>query len=161
MPGSGKSTVGRILADKLNLIQTDGDSIIIQSEGRPLQEILDTEGKEYFLSLEGRVLAGLDCENYIISPGGSACYYPDAMNHLSEIGHIIYLNVDFPEIERRVDNLETRGIVFKPGQTFEDLYKERAPLYEKYAEINLKTKGQSPEQTADIILEMLGYEIPN
>ncbi|MBP5750335.1 MAG: shikimate kinase [Firmicutes bacterium] len=160
MPGSGKTTIGRILADKLDLLQADGDKIIIESEGRPLQEILDTEGKEYFLSLEGRVLASLSYENYVISPGGSACYYPDAMKHLSEIGHIVYLNVEFPEIERRVTNLETRGIVFKPGQTFEDLYNERTPLYEKYAEFTVCSTGQEPEETANEVLKLLGYEIP-
>lgn len=156
MPGSGKTTVGRILAGKLDLSHADGDRIIIEAEGRPLQEILDTEGKEYFLSLEGRVLASLDCENYVISPGGSACYYPDAMRHLSQIGRIVYLNAEFADIESRVTNLESRGIVFKPGQSLRDLYDERTPLYEKYAEINIRTKGQTAEETADSILGMLG-----
>ena len=159
MPGSGKSTIGKLLAEKLNMPYADGDSIIIREEGKPLQKILDTMGKEYFLSVEGRVLANLTCENHIISPGGSACYYPDAMRHLSEIGHIVYLNVEFPEIARRVNNLDSRGIVFKPGQTFEDLYFERAPLYEKYADIDVKSTGLTPEETAAIVLEKLGYSL--
>ena len=158
MPGSGKTTVGRILAKKLNLLQTDGDRIIIEAEGRPLQEILDTEGKEYFLSLEGRVLANLDCEHYVISPGGSACYYPEAMNHLARIGRIVYLSVELPELLRRVNNLQTRGIVFKPGQSFEDLYHERTPLYEKYAEFIVRSTGQKPRETANEVLKLLGYD---
>ena len=68
--------------------------------------------------------------------------------------------MEFPEIQRRVTNLETRGIVFKPGQTFEDLYNERTPLYEKYAEFTVCSTGQEPEETANEVLKLLGYEIP-
>jgi shikimate kinase len=158
MPGSGKTTVGRELSRRTGMPQADGDHIIEDAEGRKLQEILDTEGIEYFKSMEGRILANLTYENYVISPGGSAVYYPEAMAHLSEIGDIVYLNVKFPEIQRRVTNLSSRGIVFKPNQTFEDLYNERTPLYEKYAEINLITEGMTAEETADKILRMLGYQ---
>jgi shikimate kinase len=157
MPGSGKTTVGRELSRRTGMPQADGDNIIEDAEGRKLQDILDSEGIEYFKSIEGRILANLTYEHYVISPGGSAVYYPEAMAHLSEIGDIVYLNVKFPEIRRRVTNLSSRGIVFKPGQTFEDLYNERTPLYEKYAEINLKTEGMTAKETADKILELLGY----
>lgn len=155
MPGSGKSTIGRLLSEKLELARVDGDSIIENAEGRTLQEIIDTEGKDYFLSLEGKILAELQLENHIISPGGSVCYYPEAMKHLSEIGHIVYLDVEFPEIQRRVNNLDSRGIVFKPGQSFEDLYAERTPLYDKYAEIRVNSTSLSPEETVTAIIDRL------
>ena len=155
MPGSGKTTVGRELSRLTGKPQADGDSIIEDADGRKLQEIIDAEGTDYFKSLEGDVLSNLSYENYIISPGGSAIYYPKAMDHLLKIGHVVYLNVKFPEIQKRVTNLESRGIVFKPNQTFEDLYHERTPLYAKYAEINLETEGMSAIETAETILRML------
>ncbi|HHX92314.1 MAG TPA: shikimate kinase [Clostridiales bacterium] len=157
MPGSGKTTVGRELSLRTGMPQADGDHIIEDAEGRKLQDILDTEGTDYFKVLEGKVLASLAYQKHVISPGGSAVYYPEAMVHLSNIGDIVYLNVEFPEICRRVTNLESRGIVFKPGQTFEDLYNERTPLYEKYAEVNLDTKGMTAAETAEEILRILGY----
>ncbi len=157
MPGSGKTTVGRELSRLTGMPQADGDHIIEDAEGRKLQDILDTEGTEYFKTMEGRILSNLTYEGFVISPGGSAVYYPEAMAHLSKIGDIVYLNVKFPEIRRRVTNLDSRGIVFKPNQTFEDLYNERTPLYEKYAEVNLKTEGLSAIETALEILRILGY----
>lgn len=158
MPGSGKTTVGRELSRLTGMAHADGDNIIEDAEGRKLQEIIDAEGTDYFKTLEDKVLSRITYEKSIISPGGSAVYYPNAMAHLSEIGDIVYLNVQFSEIQNRVTNLESRGIVFKPNQTFEDLYCERSPLYEKYAEINLKTEGMSAGETAETILKMLGYK---
>jgi shikimate kinase len=157
MPGSGKTTVGRELSRRTGMPQADGDHIIEDVEGRKLQEILDAEGIGYFQTMEGKILSSLTYENYVISPGGSAVYYPEAMAHLLNIGNVIYLNVEFPEICRRVTNLDSRGIVFKEGQTFEDLYNERTPLYEKYADVNLVTKGMTAAETAEEILRILGY----
>ena len=97
----------------------------------------------------------MQCENYIISPGGSVCYYPEAMKHLSEIAEVVYLKVSFEELEKRVVNLTTRGIVFKPNQTFRDLYNERTPLYEKYAGLVIDSTNQSPEETTMLLLELL------
>lgn len=156
MPGSGKTTVGDILAEKLGREQNDGDDIITEAEGHSLQEIIDSEGTDYFRELEGKVLSRIDCENRIISPGGSVCYYPEALEHLGRIGYIIYLSVEFEELERRVTNMDSRGIVFKPGQTFKQLYEERTPIYEEYADFIVATKGKSADETADAIIELLG-----
>ena len=155
MPGSGKTTVGRELSRITGKPQADGDSIIENADGRKLQEIIDAEGTDFFKNLEGNVLSTISYEGYIISPGGSAVYYPKAMEHLLKIGHVVYLNVKFSEIEKRVNNLDSRGIVFKLNQTFEDLYNERTPLYANYAEINLETEGMSANETAETILRML------
>ncbi len=156
MPGSGKTTVGRILAEKLGHEQDDGDDIITKAEGRSLQDIIDSEGIDYFRALERKILSAIDCERRIITPGGSVCYYPEAMDHLSKIGHIIHLRVDFEELERRVTNMDSRGIVFKPGQTFRELYEERTPIYEKYADFSIEAMGRSAEETADAIIELFG-----
>lgn len=155
MPGSGKSTIGRLLAKELNKVSIDGDTIIEQKEGMKLQEIINTKGNDYFTKLEEEVLSTLECENYIISPGGSVCYYPRAMKHLSDIAEVIYLKVDFKSLEKRVHNLDSRGIVFKPGQSFEDLYNERTPLYEKYAGLTIDSSKLSPKDTIKLLLEQL------
>ena len=155
MPGSGKSTIGKLLAKELNKIAIDGDTIIEQKEGMKLQEIINTKGNDYFTKLEDKVLSNLECDNYVISPGGSVCYYPNAMKHLSEIAEVIYLKVSFEELEKRVNNLDSRGIVFKPNQTFKDLYNERTPLYEKYAGLVIDSSGLTPNETIKLLLEQL------
>lgn len=155
MPGSGKSTIGKLLAKELGKIAIDGDTIIEQQEGMKLQEIINTKGTDYFKELEDKVLSNLECDNYIISPGGSVCYYPNAMKHLSEIADVIYLKVCFEELEKRVNNLDSRGIVFKPNQTFRDLYNERTPLYEKYAGLVIDSSGLTPKETIKLLLEQL------
>lgn len=155
MPGSGKSTIGKLLAKELNKIAIDGDTIIEQKEGIKLQEIINTKGNDYFTKLEDKVLSNLECDNYVISPGGSVCYYPNAMKHLSEIAEVIYLKVSFEELEKRVNNLDSRGIVFKPNQTFKDLYNERTPLYEKYAGLVIDSSGLTPNETIKLLLEQL------
>lgn len=155
MPGSGKSTIGKLLAKELNKIAIDGDTIIEQKEGMKLQEIINTKGNDYFTKLEDKVLSNLECDNYVISPGGSVCYYPNAMKHLSEIAEVIYLKVSFKELEKRVNNLDSRGIVFKPNQTFKDLYNERTPLYEKYAGLVIDSSGLTPNETIKLLLEQL------
>ena len=155
MPGSGKSTIGKLLAKEINKIAIDGDTIIEQKEGMKLQEIINTKGNDYFTKLEDKVLSNLECDNYVISPGGSVCYYPNAMKHLSEIAEVIYLKVSFEELEKRVNNLDSRGIVFKPNQTFRDLYNERTPLYEKYAGLVIDSSGLTPNETIKLLLEQL------
>ncbi len=155
MPGSGKSTIGRLLAKELNMQAIDGDAIIEENEGMKLQEIINLHGNDYFTALEEKVLSNINCENYVISPGGSVCYYPKAMQHLSEIAEVVYLKVSFYELQKRVKNLDSRGIVFKPGQSFEDLYNERTPLYEKYAGFIIDSSHLSPKKTTQLLLEQL------
>ncbi len=155
MPGSGKSTIGKLLAKKLNKTAIDGDVLIEKQEGMSLQEIINTKGNDYFTKLEDEVLSNLECDNYVISPGGSVCYYPNAMKHLAEIAEIVYLKVSFEELEKRINNLDSRGIVFKPNQSFKDLYNERTPLYEKYAGLIIDSTGLNPKETTKLLLELL------
>jgi len=155
MPGSGKSTIGRLIAKNLGMKAVDGDRLIEEKEGMKLQEIIDQKGNDYFTKLEEEVLSSIDCEGYVISPGGSVCYYPKAMEHLSEIAEVIYLKVSYEELLKRIPNMASRGIVFKEGQSFEDLYKERTPLYEKYAGLVYDSSHSSPKKTTQRLLEQL------
>lgn len=155
MPGSGKSAVGKKLAELTGLKHTDADRLIEAHENMLLQEIIDLKGLDYFADLEERVLSELDCKGYIISPGGSVCYYPGALEHLSQIADIVYLKSDIESLYKHIPNMYTRGITFKPGQTFEDLYEERCPLYEKYAEITVISDMRPVDEIAEELAEKL------
>ena len=134
MPGSGKSTVGVILAKVLGYSFIDSDLLIQKAEKKLLKEIIAREGQEGFLKIENRVNASIETEKSVIATGGSVVYCQEAMEHLKEIGTVIYLQLDYPILRRRLGNLIGRGVVLKEGQTLKDLYEERVPLYEKYAD---------------------------
>ncbi len=155
MPASGKSTVGVILAKALGKKFLDADLLIQDKEGMLLQEIIDEKGNEYFRDLEERVLSELVTENTVISPGGSAVYYERAMRNLKNLGKVVYLKVPFEEIENRLDNMNSRGITLKKGQTLKDLYDERSPLYKKYADITIDVENITIEETVEKVIENL------
>lgn len=137
MPGSGKSTLGVLLARALNYRFLDTDLLIQEREGRLLHEIIAGEGMKRFLEIEGEVNAGITPDRTVIAPGGSVIYSPNAMQHFKEIGTIVYLHVPVTELEKRLGDLKRRGVVLKEGQTLEDLYEERRPFYERYADITV------------------------
>ena len=135
--------------------QVDTDVLIERSENMKLQDIIDKNGLECFAQIEEAVLLELDLKNYIVSTGGSAVYYPKAMEHLKESSTIVYLKTPLSKLLRNIRNMDSRGISVKPGQTFEDLYNERCPLYEKYADITVSTEGLIPPSIAARIQELL------
>ena len=157
MPGSGKSTVGVLLAKALGYQFVDTDLLIQQREGALLQDVLDALGVEAFLDLEGEVLSGLACTGTVIAPGGSAVCRERGMKRLKELGRVVYLHVPLAELERRVDNITTRGIAMAPGQTLADVFAQREPLYRKYAGLTVDVKpGGSLEDTVAAVLTGLG-----
>lgn len=153
MPGCGKSTVGVILAKTLGIGFVDTDLIIQQQEKRLLQNIIDTNGIEYFLDCEARAVKSLDCDNCVIATGGSVVYREDAVEHLKKNGKVIYLDVPLGEIKKRLNNISTRGIAAQKNDTIDDIYNERVCLYNKYADITLKLDGISVEQTVEKIVK--------
>jgi len=157
MPGSGKSSVGRHIAAALNMNHIDGDAIMEQSEGMKLCDIISTKGNNYVLALEEKVLSTIEVENFVISPGGSCIYYPRAMEHLREIADVIYLQVDWEELELRCKDPVGRGVIFKPGETLKSLYDLRVPMYEKWAEFTVNTSDcKSSDEAAQRVLKALG-----
>lgn len=153
MPGAGKSTIGVVLAKTAALEFVDTDLLIQKHTGRKLQEIINSDGIDAFLKTEGEVISSLDCRNSVIATGGSAIFSKSAMNNLRRDGVIVYLEVPLQEIKRRVDNITTRGIAMKPGETLETIYRERIPLYKKYADITV-TCGDT-EHTVNSIIQAL------
>lgn len=155
MPGVGKSTVGVILAKVMGYQFIDADLVIQQQEGRLLHEIIEEEGTEGFIQVENRVNASLSASHAIIATGGSVVYGKEAMEHLREIGTVVYLEVSFPVLEKRLADIKGRGVVLKEGQNLYDLYLERTPLYESYADIRISETGLDIEQTVEQIVSQL------
>ena len=155
MPGSGKSTIGVLLAKRLGLDFVDTDILIQTQQGAQLQDVLDSLGLEAFLDLEGDTLAALDCHNTVLAPGGSCVCRKHAMEQLKRLGAVVYIKLPFEEIEARITNLDRRGIAFRPGETLRDIYEERSPLYEQYADITVETYGLTLEQSAAMVEKIL------
>lgn len=149
MPSSGKSTVGVLLAKRLGFSFVDVDIVIQEKEGRLLKEIIADEGMDGFLKVEETINAGLDVKMSVIAPGGSVIYGEKAMKHLKEISEVVYLKMSYEEMEMRIGNVVDRGVALKPGFTLRDLYNERVPYYERYADIVIDEEGKTPGQTVD------------
>ena len=155
MPGGGKSTVGVILAKVIGYQFLDADLLIQEQEGKLLREIIAEVGTDGFIEVENRVNASIEAEHTIIATGGSVIYGKEAMEHLKEIGTVVYLSVVYEEIEKRLADIKGRGVVLKEGQTLYDLYCERTPLYEKYADIVVAEDGLTVEETVEKLLASL------
>ncbi len=152
MPGSGKSTVGVLLAKALGLGFVDIDLIIQEREGALLQEILDRRGVEAFLDAEERAVLSLRCRRTVIAPGGSAMCRESAARHLGALGSVVYLNVPLEALTRRIRNMAQRGIAMEPGQTLADVLAYRDPLYRKYADLIVDCPlGQPLDQTVQLV----------
>lgn len=154
MPGVGKSTAGVVLAKVLGYRFIDADLLIQQEENRLLHEIIEQEGTEAFLEIENRVNAGIQAEKAVIATGGSVVYGREAMEHLSGIGTVVYLKLPFEKLEKRLHNIKGRGVVLKEGQSLWDLYQERTPLYEKYADLTVEEAHLDVEQTIAVIVKL-------
>ena len=156
MPGSGKSTVGVLLAKALGFQFVDVDLLIQQREGALLQELLDNRGVEPFLDAEEAAVRSLACTGAVIAPGGSAVCRAGAIGHLRALGRVVYLHVPLPELERRIHNITTRGIAMAPGQTLADVYAAREPLYRRYADLTVDGgEGRGLEETVAAVLQGL------
>lgn len=142
MPGCGKSTIGIVMAKILNMGFCDTDILIQQKFGKTLQQIIDEEGTEAFLKKEEEVLSAIECENILVATGGSAVMSEKAMRRLKSLGRVVYLKVPLKALKSRVKNQESRGIAFADGQTYDDIFALRTPLYEKYADITVNCTGK-------------------
>ncbi len=156
MPASGKSTLGVVLAKILGMMFEDLDIRIQAKMGATLQDIINERGTEGFIEVENEVLREVECQNTVLSTGGSAVYSDEAMRHLSTIGTVVYLEAPYEEIAERVGNLDVRGVVMRgQNETIRDLYNERLPLYEKYADITVSTGGMPIGKAATKVAEIL------
>ena len=151
MPGAGKSTIGVLLAKTLKMPFVDTDLIIQQQKDSYLQEIIDKHGIEDFLDIEEGIVSDLNVQRHVIATGGSVVYRENTMNQLKRNGLVIYLALPFIVIEERVNNIKTRGIAMNKSQTLREIYSQRTPLYEKYADITIRCNNRSMESIVDEI----------
>ncbi|WP_028583259.1 shikimate kinase [Desulfogranum mediterraneum] len=154
MPGAGKSTIGIILAKNLSLGFIDTDVLIQINQQRSLQEIIDASDYLHLRQVEADEISKLNLSNHVIATGGSAAYSPRAMEHLARISFIVFLEVSFAELNRRITNFETRGIAKADHQSFQDLFDERQLLYRRYADITLDCDGLDQETAARQIAQL-------
>ncbi len=146
MPGAGKSTIGIILAKNLSLGFIDTDVLIQINRQQSLQQLLDSGGHLYLRQIEEEEICKLNLSRHVIATGGSAAYSEKAMHHLAQSSRIIFLQVSFSELLRRIRNFDSRGIAKAPEQTFEELFAERQILYQRYAEITIPCDGLDQDE---------------
>jgi shikimate kinase len=154
MPGSGKSTVGVLLAKAMGRYFLDTDVYVQVLEERGLQEIIDSRGLAEFCRIEEEHICCIELKNAVIATGGSAVYSAKAMKHLAAGGTIVHLDLNFEAIEERVTNLYTRGVVMEKGQTLRQLYEKRQPLYRKWAQVTINCAGKTHERIVDEIIPL-------
>lgn len=155
MPGAGKSTVGVVLAKTLGMQFIDTDILIQERAGRMLQEILDTDGPDAFKRIEEETILSLHSSRAVIATGGSVVCSEDAMAHLKSAGLVVYLEIPYAEMEARLKNITTRGIVLLPGQSLRGMYDERVPLYERYADLTVACSGEDLESVVENVIKAL------
>ena len=155
MPGCGKSTVGVVLAKILGYRFLDSDILIQEHENRLLSEIIEQEGLDGFNRIENAVNSSIQTEKTVIATGGSVVYGREAMEHLRSIGAVVYIRLPFEEIEERLGDFAQRGVSIRREQTLRELYDERVPLYERYADIIIDEKNLTVSKTAMSIAKML------
>ncbi len=160
MPGAGKSTIGVILAKVLGFHFIDTDLIIQEQEKSLLKDIIKCKGLQGFLEIENQVNCDIKLERSVIATGGSVIYGSQAMDHLREIGTVIYIKLSYETLKTRLGNIKQRGVVLKNGQNLKSLYEERCPLYEKYAHIIVDSEGLGTEELMEKIVCVLD-ELPD
>jgi len=138
MPGAGKSTIGVVLAKVLGYKFVDSDLVIQEKEGKLLSQLIEENGDAGFIQIENDVNKSIEVDHAVIATGGSAVYGAEAMEHLRQIGTVVYLAVPYEEIQRRVGSLKDRGVVSNGKEKIEDIYADRIALYEKYADAIIK-----------------------
>ena len=168
MPGAGKSTAGVVLAKKLGMQFIDTDLLIQLQEDACLSEIITNKGNDEFVAIENKILAGIECENSVIATGGSAIYGKEAMAHLSQIGHIIFLDASYEKICKClgldidnicIESLDERGVVLQDGKSLKEMFDERLPMYKHYAEITIETNLLDVRETVEQIVQKLERKV--
>lgn len=158
MPGAGKSTAGIVLAKVMGYDFIDSDLLIQRKADRLLWEILEEDGIDAFTRLEEEIINRIQVHNSVISTGGSAVYSEKSMIHLKNISTVVYLKVSYKGLKKRLGDMDRRGVVLRPGQSLKDLYRERVPLYEKYADYTISSEDMDVSATVCAIADALRFQ---
>lgn len=155
MPGSGKSTLGVVLAKKLGYKFIDSDLLIQEKYGKTLERLIEEYGDEGFIKLENDVNCSIEAERAVIATGGSAVYGSEAMEHFRDIGTVIYLEVCEEELEERVGSLKERGVVSNGKKNIEEIFADRKNLYRRYADITLNQNGKKIRESVEEMYDLV------
>lgn len=159
MPGAGKSTLGVVLAKRLGYRFVDTDLLLQEGTGMLLSDLIERRGIEGFIEEENKLLAGLRCSHHVIATGGSAVYSEQGMENLKKLGRVVFIDIDMAELPKRLHtDLFTRGVVIRSGSTLQDLYDERRPLYQKYADITVNTVGLSTLEAVELLSDAIASD---
>lgn len=159
MPGAGKSTLGVVLAKRLGYRFVDSDLLLQEGTGMLLSDLIERRGIEGFIEEENKLLAGLRCSHHVIATGGSAVYSEQGMENLKKLGRVVFIDIDMTELPKRLHtDLFTRGVVIRSGSTLQDLYDERRPLYQKYADITVNTVGLSTLEAVELLSDAIASD---
>lgn len=155
MPGTGKSTVGVILAKRLGYGFLDTDILLAQTEHRTLPEIIADVGYEKFIEIDGHTGETIRREGCVIATGGSMVFSEKAMENLRSGAVAVWLDTPVDVLERRIcSNRESRGVAAPSDMTVADIYEMRRPLYEKYADYTLRC-ADGADAVVDALVELL------
>lgn len=155
MPGAGKTVIGKLLATRLNLNFVDTDHLIEARYKTPLQSILNEKGYLALRQIEEQEILSIAPNNEVIATGGSAVYSDKAMSFLKRVSMLVFLDIDLETVRKRIHNFDQRGIARAPGQTIEMIFEERHTLYKKYADLQVSSAGNSPEEISNNIIELV------
>lgn len=159
MPGAGKSTLGVVLAKRLGYRFVDTDLLLQEGTGMLLSDLIERRGIEGFIEEENKLLEGLRCSHHVIATGGSAVYSEQGMENLKKLGRVVFIDIDMSELPKRLHtDLFTRGVVIRSGSTLQDLYDERRPLYQKYADITVNTVGLSTLEAVELLSDAIASD---
>jgi len=154
MPGAGKSTIGKLVAESLDWQLLDTDRLIELTTGKSLQKIVDEEGYLRLREIEQSVLSGVSLEEAVLATGGSAVYSVKNMERLLKESKVFFLDVPLEELAARVGDYSQRGVASSLSQSFQDIYKERVPLYLKYSHHTITCLGRDPSELCHEILDL-------
>ena len=159
MPGSGKTTLGRKLAQRLGKQFVDTDTLIESDQNMPIQAVVDRRGLSFMRDIEARILADIALDNHVIATGGSAVYSRTAMQHLGNNGIRVFLNISLKTLLDRVRDTRSRGLVKMPSDSLPRLYAERLPLYLEVADIEISNDKPITAVSLDALFKKLnGYQ---
>jgi len=162
VPGSGKTTVGNLLAERLGVSFRDTDQDVERSEGKPIPDIFVDSGEPYFRALERAAVARAVAEHDgVLALGGGAVLDPDTRALLVE-QPTVWLQVGASSGAARVGLDVPRPVLLGNVRgRLATLLRERGPLYTEVARLTVDTEGRTPEEVADAVVEGLGLEVPH
>jgi shikimate kinase len=154
MMGSGKTTVGKILADEINFKFIDSDDLIEKQEDKSITDIFLSKGEDYFRELEKNLISKFNHKHFVLATGGGLPVFNDNFDKLINIGTIVYLKTSFKELTNtRISNNSTRPI-YTDKKAFENILKQREYVYKK-AHFIISTDLKSPNEIVNEIKSII------